>query len=142
MKRLLTFGLPILAMIAMAIYWYSEMNAEAPPRQISALEITGDACDLIAEKASMHLPEALPFQKMEKAARRARVLEMCMNDRVYVENPAWPAYAKPLAQKAAQAQQISYDEAYENLRRASMLKLKPANNEPLYWVAAKKPAKQ
>jgi hypothetical protein len=137
MKRLLTFGLPILAIITMAIYRYEDMGAENQSQQISKLEKIGDECDLIAEKAAMNLPEALPFQKLEKAGRRARVLEDCMQDRAYLENPAWTKFAKPVAQKNAQTQHISYDEAYEALRRMSMLAFKTTKGEPLYWVQAK-----
>lgn len=141
-KPWLKLGLPAIAVLALAVYGYCEMNAEPAPQKISALELTADACDAIAEKAAMQLPEALPFQKLEKAARRARVVEMCMHDRAYIENPAWPAYARPIAQKNAEAQQISFDEAYENLKRESMQKLKPAKEEPLYWVAANKQPQQ
>lgn len=137
MKRLLTFGLPILAIIAVLIYWYSDTKTEKLTQKISVLEKIGDECDLIAEKAAMNLPEALPFQKLEKAGRRARVLEDCMHDRAYLENPAWTKFAKPEAQKNAQTQHISYDEAYEGLRRMSMLAFKATKGEPLYWVQAK-----
>jgi hypothetical protein len=137
MKRLLTFGLPILAIIAVLIYWYSDTKTEKLTQKISALEKIGDECDLIAEKAAIHLPEALPFQKLEKAGRRARVLEDCMHDRAYLENPAWTKFAKPEAQKNAQTQHISYDEAYESLRRMSMLAFKATKDAPLYWVQAK-----
>jgi hypothetical protein len=138
MKRLLTFGLPVLAIIAMLIYWYLYLGVESQSQQISALEKVGDECDLIAEKAAMHLPDALPFQKLEKSGRRARVLEDCMYDRAYIENPAWTKLAQPQAQKNAQIQQLSYSEAYENLRRKDMLKFKTAKDEPIYWVMPQK----
>jgi hypothetical protein len=137
MKRLLTFSLPLLVIIAMFIYWYVDMGAENQSQQISVLEKIGDECDLISEKAAMYLPEALPFQKIEKPGRRARVLEDCMHDRAYLENPAWTKFAKPEAQKNTQTQHISYDEAYESLRRMSMLAFRATKSEPLYWIQAK-----
>ncbi|MEQ1598885.1 MAG: hypothetical protein ABL880_05905 [Methylotenera sp.] len=138
MKRLLIFGLPALAVIAVLLFWYTDTGAEKQSQQISALEKVGDECDLIAEKAAMNLPEALPFQKLEKAGRRARVLEDCMHDRAYIENPAWAKFAQPQAQKIAQTQHLSYSEAYENLRRKGMLKFKTAKDEPVYWVMPQK----
>lgn len=141
MKRLLTFGLPVLAIIAIFIYWYADTGVEKQSQQISALEKVGDECDLIAEKAAMHLPEALPFQKLEKAGRRARVLEDCMHDRAYIENPAWAKFVQPQAQKIAQTQHLSYSEAYENLRRKDMLKFKAVKDEPIYWGMPEKQSK-
>ncbi len=140
MKRLLIFGLPILAIIAIATYWYENMATDDLPQQISALERTGDECDLISEKAAMHLPEALPFQKLEKVARKARVLNNCMQDRAYIENPAWVKYAQPIAQKIAETQHVSYDEAYEELRRKAMYAFKASQVAPAYWVITKTPS--
>ena len=142
MKRLLMFGLPVLAIIVVLIYQFADRGVGAEteklPQQISALEKIGNECDLIAEKAAMNLPEALPFQKLEKVGRRARVLEDCMHDRAYIENPAWAKFAQPQTQKNAQTQHISDNEAYENLRRKDMLKFKAIKNEPLYWVMPQK----
>lgn len=138
MKRLLTFGLPVLAIIAVLLYWNLDAGTEKQSQQISALEKIGDECDLIAEKAAMNLPEALPFQKLEKAGRRARVLEDCMHDRAYIENPAWAKFAQTQAQKIAQTQHLSYSEAYENLRRKGMLKFQTAKDEPIYWTRHQK----
>jgi hypothetical protein len=138
MKRLLTFGLPVLATIAVLFFWYANTETEIQPQSISVLEKVGDECDLIAEKAAINLPEALPFQKLEKAGRRARVLEDCMHDRAYIENPAWADFAQSQAQKNAQTQHLSYSEAYENLRRKGMLNFKVAKDEPIYWVMPEK----
>lgn len=138
MKRLLTFGLPALAIIAVLLYWFVDIEQENQLQPISTLEKVGDECDLIAEKAAMHLPEALPFQKLEKAGRRAKVLEDCMHDRAYIENPAWAKFAQPQAQKNAQTQHLSYSEAYENLRRKDMLRFKATKDEPIYWVMPEK----
>lgn len=125
--------------LGVGAFFYMDDSNVVAPRALTALERVGDECELIAEKAAMSLPEALPFQKLEKAARQSKVLQMCMNDRGYVENPAWVKYAEPIAAKTAKAENISVDEAYETLRR---IKLKtfyePNPKTPLYWIVAKK----
>ncbi|HAE99972.1 MAG TPA: hypothetical protein DCG63_01605, partial [Methylophilaceae bacterium] len=106
MKNVVRYGLPLLVVIAIGAYWY-DINSESevsPTRTL--LDHMGDECELIAEKAALKLPEALPFQKMEKIARKLRVLETCMNDRGFVENPAWVKYAQPIAQKVAAQSKI------------------------------------
>jgi hypothetical protein len=140
MKKLLTLGLPILIIIAGAVYWYAHLAIDEQPQTMTALEKTGDECAFISEKAAMHLPEALPFQKLEKTARTARVLNNCMQDRAYVENPAWVKYAQPMAQKIAETQHVSYDEAYEELRRKAMYAFKELQGMPAYWVIAQTPS--
>jgi len=82
-------------------------------------------CDLIASKAAAALPEVLPFQQLEKAARQSRVLDRCMQDRGYQENPAWVAAANKKAQRLAHEQGVSEAEAYETLRRQAMLQAEP-----------------
>ena len=140
MKKLLTLGLPILVLIAGAAYWYINLTADSSPQTMTALEKIGDECDLISEKAAMHLPEALPFQKLEKIARKARVLNSCMYDRAYIENPAWVKFAQPIAQTNAETQHVSYDEAYEALRRKAMYVFKALEGAPAYWVRAQTPS--
>lgn len=136
MKKVLFAGIPAL-LFAGLVYWYFNFYGDEQITSLSALEKTGDDCSFISEKAAMHLPEALPFQKLEKAARKARVLNQCMQDRAYIENPAWVKAATVLAKKHAEAQHISYDEAYEALRRQAMYIFESSGNMPLYWIAAK-----
>jgi hypothetical protein len=140
MKKLLTLGLPVLVLIAGAVYWYVNLTTDSSLQTMTVLEKTGDECDLISEKAAMHLPEALPFQKLEKTARKARVLNNCMQDRAYVENPAWVKYAQPMAKEIAETQHVSYDEAYEELRRKAMYAFKASQGVPAYWVMSKTPS--
>lgn len=111
----------ILIIAAGALYWQNihEDISEAVPGEMAQ---TINQCDLIASKAAAELPEALPFQKQEKFARQSHVLERCMQDRGYQQNPAWAAKAGKQAGEIAQAQNISQDEAYETLRRQAMLK--------------------
>lgn len=139
MKKLVLIVLPLILIISGALYWYLYPAEDTAVKTLTALEKTGDECSFISEKAAMQLPEALPFQKLEKAARKARVLNTCMQDRGYKENPLWVKNANPIALKNAESQQISYDEAYETLRRKAMysFKLIPAENS--YWIIAIQP---
>jgi hypothetical protein len=136
MKKVLFVALPIVVFVG-ATYWYFNFYGDEQITSLTALEKTGDECSFISEKSAMHLPETLPFQKLEKAARKARVLNQCMQDRAYTENPAWVKAATMLAKKDAEAQHISYDEAYESLRRQAMYNFKSSEGMPLYWIAAK-----
>lgn len=139
MKRWLTFGVVLIGLLAVALVsYYAEDGVEdnvAPPHVQSALEKTGDDCTAVAQKAAMHLPEALPFQRLEKTARTARVFEMCMHDRGWVENPAWVAFANTAATQQASTQSISVNEAYETLKRKHMSLLNEDGAQPLYWQA-------
>jgi hypothetical protein len=82
----------------------------------------------------MHLPEILPFQKMEKAARQSRVLVQCMNDHGYSENPKWVQYAEPIVAKEAKAAGISMNEAMETLKRRERLNFAGTPGQPQYWI--------
>lgn len=139
MNSKMMYGVVIVILLATGFYFYMNTSEVEAPRALTALERVGDECELIAEKAAMALPEALPFQKLEKAARQSRVLQTCMNDRGYVENPAWVKYAEPIAAKTAKDENISVDEAYETLRRNKLKTFyEPDPKTPLYWVVAKK----
>ena len=77
------------------------------------------------------------FQRLELAGRKANVVVRCMNDRNFVQNPAWLKYAQPLAMKNAAEQNISQDEALENLKRHDMLVFTPVKEHPSYWLQSK-----
>ena len=113
-------------------YWQN-LHEDEPQQGQTPLQQAGNACDMIATKAAAHLPENLPFQKLEKAARQSRVLGICMNDRGYEENPAWVAYVANAVKRASQQQSISENEAFESIKREAMLKFKESNAEPNYW---------
>jgi hypothetical protein len=138
LKSYIGYGVALAIIIVVGAYVYMDANEVAGPRQLTALERVGDECGLIAEKAASALPEALPFQKLEKAARQSRVLQSCMNDRGYMENPAWVAYAEPIAKKTAEQANISVNEAYETLRRNKMVTFYESDAKtPLYWIPSK-----
>jgi hypothetical protein len=137
MSKLISIGLPATLLVLIGFFWVWNTNDDETPRPLTELEKIGDACDGIAQKAAAHLPEVLPFQKLEKDARTARVVETCMHDRAYIENPDWVKWAQPAAQQQADAQKISFNEAYETLKRKAIYSFKPTTNEQTYWISIK-----
>lgn len=137
MKRWLLLGFAVLVLSVAVLLQYYSSDGMAQSRQLSALERVGDDCHGIAHKSAMHLPEELPFQKLEKSARTVRVFESCMHDRGFDENPDWVAFAQPIAQQFSVAQNVSFDEAFELIRREHMQTLKQPTTQPSYWVRSK-----
>lgn len=134
MKALHVGGIIVtLIVISVGVLYWQNLAEDLPLTQPSELMQTINQCDLIASKAAAELPEALPFQKLEKMARQSRVLDRCMQDRGYQQNPAWMTQANEQASKAAQANNISQDEAYETMRRQAMLQGDDAGGLT-YWV--------
>jgi len=111
-------------------YWQSLTEVETGNQQ-TAMGQAINQCDLIATKAAAELPEALPFQKLEKAARQSRVLDRCMQDRGYQENPVWVIETNKRVPDIAREQNISESEAFETLRREAMLQSE--GKLPAYW---------
>ena len=120
------------------IYADSMAPDDQKPYQLSALAKAGVECELISDKAAMKLPEGLEFQRLEKAGRQVRVLENCMSDRGYQENPDWVLFAQLQAAQQLKSLKISEAEAFENLRRKYMLIYQAEKSEPLYWQQSKK----
>ena len=135
MKRTIWLGLLILSAL---LYWANdtfgwltpEKSIEKPSPLIMAL----NTCEGIADKSVANMLAVVDFQKLEIAGRRIRVLQNCMNDQGFVENAAWVAFAQPIAQQNADANHVSVDEAYEQLRRTQMAVFNSQNGEPLYWI--------
>ncbi len=111
-------------------YWQSLTEVETGNQQ-TAMGQAINQCDLIATKAAAELPEAFPFQKLEKAARQSRVLDRCMQDRGYQENPVWVSETNKRVPDIAREQGISESEAFETLRREAMLQSE--GKLPAYW---------
>ena len=128
---------PALALLGMMFYADSMAPDDQKPYQLSALAKAGVECELISDKAAMKLPEGLAFQRLEKAGRQARVLENCMSDRGYQENPDWLLFARLQAAQQVKANKISEAEAFENLQRKYMLVYQAEKSEPLYWQPSK-----
>ena len=138
MKGIFAILVPVLALVGLMMYADKMAPDDQKPYQLSELAKAGTECELISEKAAMKLPEGLEFQRLEKAGRQARVLETCMLDRGYTENPAWALFAKLQAEQEAKPGNMSVDEAFENLRRKYMLIYQAEKAEPIYWILAKK----
>ena len=126
----------LVALLAgVAGWWYFNNNAETPPpAQNSELAHVLNECDMITEKAAAKLVAIVEFQKLEITGRKANVFKTCMKDRAYRENPAWTKYATSLAAQKAKNDNISIDEAFETLRRASMVVAQPSQDAPLFWM--------
>ena len=137
MRDIIVILVPALALLGMMIYADSMAPDDQKPYQLSALAKAGVECELISDKAAMKLPEGLAFQRLEKAGRQAHVLENCMSDRGYQENPDWLLFAQLQAAQQVKANKISEAEAFENLRRKYMLVYQAEKSEPLYWQPSK-----
>lgn len=111
------------------------MFGKTAESKTSQLEKVGNDCVNIAENAVAHMVAVVEFQKLEIIGRKARVMRMCMQDHGYQQNPAWTTYAMPIAEKIAKESQVSFDEAFENLRRRDMVIFKAHDNQPLFWLA-------
>ena len=131
----LTVLCPMLYWVANTFDWFS---ADQPKAEPSAMSLALNSCSGIADKSVANLTAVVEYQKLEIAGRLARVLQNCMNDQGFTENPAWVKATQPLAQAAANTQNISLDEAQENLKRHDMEAFYPSQDAPLYWLA--KPA--
>jgi len=132
MKRSQVIVVLVVVLLGSAGVWYWQSLTEVEPgNQQTDMGQAINQCDLIATKAAAELPEALPFQKLEKAARQSRVLDRCMQDRGYQENPVWVSETSKRVPDIAREQGISESEAFETLRREAMLQSK--GKLPAYW---------
>ena len=138
MRGIFVILVPALALLGMMIYADSMAPDDQRPYQLSTLAKAGVECEMISDKAAMKLPEGLAFQRLEKAGRQARVLENCMSDRGYQENPDWVLFAQLQAAQQVKSHKISEGEAFESLRRKYMLVYQAEKSEPLYWQQSKK----
>lgn len=93
-----------------------------------------DQCNDITERAAAHLVAVVEFQKLEIIGRKARVFKMCVQDHGYIENKHWLIYSQSLAEKNAMDENISVNEALENLRRADMIISAVQSEKPFYWI--------
>ena len=135
MKTTIWLGLLILSAL---LYWANDtfgwLTPEKSIEKPSPLSMALNICEGIADKSVANMQAVVDFQKLEIAGRRIRVLQNCMNDQGFVENAAWVAFAQPIAQQNADANHVSVDEAYEQLRRTQMAVFNSQNDEPLYWI--------
>lgn len=126
--------------IPACLSWYFltvKQDANLPSQEATRLERMGDECEGISEKAIIGMTPVVEFQKLELLSRKANVLKRCMVDRGFNEDAVWRKYAEPLAKLNASKQNISFDEAIENIRKVDMWVFKKESQRPLYWVSAK-----
>ena len=120
--------------------WYflsAKQDTNSSSQEITRLERMGDECMDISEKAIIGMAPVVEFQKIELLSRKANVLKNCMADRGFHEDAVWRKYAEPLAKINASKQNISFDEAIENIRKVDMWIFKEQGQRPLYWVSTK-----
>lgn len=136
LSGVLVLGLFIAWLINMD-YLFSNQPPSSGEGKMTLLQTTINKCTNVAEQAAAHLPEALPFQRLEKIGRQARVMRLCMGDNGFEQSDAWTSYAQPVANANAHAEGISVNEAFENLRRQHMTLLSPLAGAPSYWISKK-----
>jgi hypothetical protein len=131
-KRVLI--LIILVSTLVAIYFFSlfQFNQANLPKQ-SQLRKVGDECAGISENAVANMTAVVEFQKLEIQGRKINVMRLCMKDHGFVENPNWFVYAQPISLASSVKQNISQDEAIENLRRLDMMQFDETSAHPIYW---------
>lgn len=112
---------------------FSDVENKQITQQTVATQQAVNECIQIAENSVAHLEVVVEFQQLEKAGRQARVMRLCMHDHGFVQSKQWIDYATGLANVEATKKGISFDEAFENLRRAHMVMLTLNNGAPAYW---------
>ena len=135
-KLLIIIGLA-LALLA-NIYFYTSQDdklakqASLTPAQTSMIKI-GEKCLDFGERAVANDTPIIEFQMIVRLTKKTTVINNCMTDNGYKQNPAWLKYAEPLANAAATKSNISTSEALTNLSRSDMQVFEP-KNRPDYWV--------
>lgn len=135
-KLLIIIGLA-LALIA-NIYFYTSQDdklvqpASPTPAQTSMIKI-GEKCLDFGERAVANDTPIIEFQMIVRLTKKTTVINNCMTDNGYKQNPAWLKYAEPLASAAATKANISTSEALTNLSRSDM-QVFESKNRPDYWV--------
>jgi hypothetical protein len=126
-----------IAIAANAFFYLTEDEVAAKtaltPAQ-TALNTAGEQCMTYAQNAVANDVPTIEFQRLEHVAKIASVIERCMDDSGYLQNPAWLKLAQPIANADAAKSKISPDEALINLSRKDMQVFLPVKNQPDYWV--------
>ena len=144
----LKIGMILLAILAVSVYFLHAKNglqtkpALSPAQMQLQAELAkmGDRCLDFGERAVANDVPIVEFQMLVRLAKKTNVIEQCMTDNGYKQNPAWLAYAQPVANTNAANNKISISEALTNLSRADMQIFTPVANRPDYWL--KNPTKR
>ena len=145
MKKYLKICLALIVLLTAATYFLARQNTaisqdnalssqpNLTPAQAS-LQAIGERCVSFGERAVADNTPTIEFQRLEREAKRFDVVERCMTDNGYMQNPAWLKLAQVIAKTDAETQKISADEALVNLSRKAMPQFVSANNLPDYWL--------
>ena len=139
-KLLVIIGLG-LAITANTYFYISKDDASAKsasPTQAQAILLKiGEKCLDFGERAVAKDTPIIEFQQLEREAKRTNVIQRCMTDNGYQQNPAWLSYAQPIAKTDANETSISIDEAIVSLSRKHMQVFMPVARRPGYWIKKK-----
>ncbi len=124
--------------VGLLVAWLINMDVlfsynDTDNQPMSPAQTAINTCVETAEHSVAHLEVALEFQRLEKVGRQARVMRLCMDDHGYAQSAAWTTFAKQQVKTLVESQQISIDEAFENLRRQHMVMLSAPANTPDFW---------
>ena len=138
----LKFGMILLAILALSIYFLYAKNGLQTKTALSPAQLKlqaelakmGDRCLDFGERAVANDVPIVEFQMLVRLAKKTNVIEQCMTENGYKQNPAWLAYAQPVATINAAKNKISISEALTSLSRADMQVFAPMANRPDYWL--------
>lgn len=124
--------------MAAILYFFYNKSASDPTPSLSPAQAQlakmGDRCLDFGERAVASDVPIIEFQMLVRLAKKTNVIERCMTDNGYKQNPAWLKYAQPIANDNAAKNKISVSEALTSLSRADMQIFTPVANRPDYWV--------
>ncbi|PPD53747.1 MAG: hypothetical protein CTY10_08305 [Methylotenera sp.] len=138
LKLNLKISIILFAIMAAILYFlYDKSGSDSTPSLTPAQEQLakmGDRCLDFGERAVASDVPIIEFQMLVRLAKKTNVIERCMTDNGYKQNPAWLKYAQPIATDNGVKNKISVSEALTSLNRADMQIFTPVANRPDYWV--------
>jgi hypothetical protein len=138
LKLNLKISMILFIIMAAIIYFLYDRSAsdKAPSLSPAQLQMAkmGDKCLDFGERAVAGDVPIIEFQMLVRLAKKTNVIERCMTDNGYKQNPAWLKYAQPIAAENAAKNKISVSEAITSLSRADMQIFSPTTNRPDYWL--------
>ena len=136
-KTIIIIGL-VLAFAANAYFYISKDEASIKPLSLTqaqtALINIGEKCLDFGERAVANDTPIIEFQMIVRLTKKTTVINNCMTDNGYKQNPAWVKYAESIANAAAVKANMSLSEALTNLGRSDMQVFETIKNRPDYWV--------
>lgn len=138
LKLNLKISLILLTIIVTIVYFLTDKASLKTTPSLSPaqeqLAIIGDRCLDFGERAVANDVPIIEFQMLERLAKKTNVIERCMSDNGYIQNPAWLKYAQPIATDNAAKNKTSVSEALTNLSRVDMQIFAPDEKRPEYWL--------